>query len=252
MTSGRSKSLLGNPGMSDAEKELREEIQQSAEEAEALIKKALEMQDELSRQALKKMGAAQVYLTRLRPSPERPYLIPAVTRLRLIPKYHPDLRTAGVDACWRLYFNPEFVMQSSIELLSAIIEHEIWHLLLNHHRVSEDAGIPEWAATVWNIAADCEIHNDADLFKRLTDNGFEGLNHKRIGCDRKRDMIEYYNELMERAIIYKTIDSNMTLKTGVICGSYEVFINHQMPQDLYDHYNNEGGISVIYRGTRVK
>jgi hypothetical protein len=206
--------------------------------------------DELAQRALKKMGAAQVHLTRTRDrdsgsgtsksSSGRPYLVPAVTRLRLVPKYHESLMTAGVDACWRLYFNPVFVMKSSIELLSAIIEHEIWHLLLAHHRVAEKARIPKWAATVWNIAADCEIHNDESLFDRLTKNGFEGLNHKRIGCPRQKDLIAYYNELMKRTIIYKTVQS------------HEVYINHQMPQEEYDFLDQEmGGISVIYRGPKV-
>jgi len=211
------------------------------ESADQAVPRTQEEANELARQALKKMGAAQVFLTKVRPSPERPYLSPAVMRLRLVPKYHPSLTTAAVDACWRLYFSPVFVMTSSVELLAAVIEHEIWHLLLDHHRVAEKAKIPKWASTVWNIAADCEIHNDEILFKRLTDNGFKGLNYKKIGCKRQRTLIEYYNELMERAIIYRT------------AASHEVYINHQMPQEQYDFIDQEmGGISVTYKGSKVK
>jgi hypothetical protein len=209
--------------------------------------------DELARLSLKKMGAAQVYLTRVKTTKDekgqdvhgRPYLAPAVMRLRLIPRYHESLLTAGVDSSWRLYFNPVFVMKSSIELLSAVVEHEIWHLLLDHHRIADKAGIPKWAATLWNIAADCEIHNDNILFEWLKKNGFDGLNHKSIGCSRKADLIAYYHELMERAIIYKTVQSGIPVDKK----SYEVFINQTMSQEEYDSFD---AITVIHKGTGVK
>jgi hypothetical protein len=192
---------------------------------------------ELASRMLKKLGEAQVYLTK---TGMRSYLMPAVMRLRPVPKYHDDLRTMAVDSYWRLYFYPPFVNKNSIQVLSAVIEHEIWHLLLQHHRVAEKVQIPSWAHILWNLSADAELHNDDDLYARVTKDGFPAVNHESLGSPKMPTLLHYYKDLMERAIIYKT---------GV---SYEVFVNHVMPQDLYDEYDQAGGITVIHKGSQVK
>ena len=195
--------------------------------------------EKMARVATQKIGAARIYLTK---RGQRPYLTPAVMRLTLVPKYHQSLHTAAVDSYWRLYFDPVFVMNNSVEMLSAVIEHEIWHLLLEHHRVAEDAQIPKWAATVWNLAADAEIHNDKSLWDRLTKNGFKGINNEALGSPFQHDLIGYFHDLMERAVIFKTDQS------------YEVFIN-----DMVSLADREmlmrtmfGDVEIIYKGSQVK
>ena len=65
----------------------------------------------------------------------RPYLRTAVLAMQPV-RVPPDdpLATMAVDRWWRLYWNPAFVLDLGVGVLSAVIEHEVLHLLQNHAR----------------------------------------------------------------------------------------------------------------------
>ena len=97
-----------------------------------------------------KISAARLALAR-----RRPYVSAALWALQ--PVERPGLGTLAVDRWWRLYYDPATVQEWSVEELTGVLYHEIWHLLRGH---------PERATTIsaepmaWNIAADAEINDD--------------------------------------------------------------------------------------------
>lgn len=132
-------------------------------------------------------------------SPARPYLSTAVMSLQLVESHHPSLTTAAVDSSWRMYFNAEFVLRSDIEVIASVIEHEIWHLLQRHGDRAERMGVNKYTHQLWNIAADCEIHNDDMLYQRLLKTGITPVSAEKIGCEPGLLAEEYYYFLLEKA-----------------------------------------------------
>jgi len=106
--------------------------------------------------------AARFYLVK---PDERPYLAYAAMSLELVNR--PDVGTAAVDSSWRMYFNPEFMMAGDVSLAAAIMEHEIWHLLKRHAERAKRMNVTRRTHTLWNFAADAEIHSDTQLVERI-------------------------------------------------------------------------------------
>lgn len=90
----------------------------------------------------------------------RPYLGSGL--VALTPVEVEGMPTMGVDRYWRLYYGPEVFDKWSPKECSGAVIHEVSHLLRGHSkRFDAVAGIPE----IWNMAADCEINDDHDLFE---------------------------------------------------------------------------------------
>ncbi|HET6353443.1 DUF2201 family putative metallopeptidase [Streptomyces sp.] len=108
---------------------------------------------------LDKLFAARLHAARV-----RPYLATALFALhtvesRLVP-------TMAVDRHWRCYVSPAFVDRTPVEELAGVWVHEVSHLLRDHHgrsdRVARERGLTGPAERLrMNIAADCEINDDA-------------------------------------------------------------------------------------------
>lgn len=109
----------------------------------------------------------------------RPYLGAAVMSLRLVETER--LPTAAVDSSWRMYYNPQFMLQGDVEATAAVIEHEIWHLLRNHPARAKNKHVVEKTAKTWNWAADAEIHSDAGLVERIKKTGIHPVTPQSIG-----------------------------------------------------------------------
>lgn len=94
-----------------------------------------------------------------------PYLATALWNVRRIKS--DKIPTMGVDKFWRLYYNPEVFKVWSMDEVVSVLMHEVWHLLRDHPKRAEIMGIDykdrsadtQIKATVWNIAADCEIND---------------------------------------------------------------------------------------------
>ncbi|GAA3298785.1 VWA-like domain-containing protein [Dactylosporangium vinaceum] len=106
-----------------------------------------------------KLFSARLFATRM-----RPYLAAALFALHPVPSRL--VPTMGVDRYWRCYVNPAFVDATPLEELAAVWVHEVSHLLRDHHgrgdRLAARDGLDGPGDRLrMNIAADCEINDDA-------------------------------------------------------------------------------------------
>ncbi|MDX2705907.1 VWA-like domain-containing protein [Streptomyces sp. PA03-6a] len=108
---------------------------------------------------LEKLFAARLYAARV-----RPYLATALFALHVVESRR--VPTMAVDAHWRCYVSPGFVDRTPLEELAGVWVHEVSHLLRDHHgrgdRVAREQGLEGPAERLrMNIAADCEVNDDA-------------------------------------------------------------------------------------------
>lgn len=94
----------------------------------------------------------------------RPYLATALFALHTVESRR--VPTMAVDRHWRCYVSPSFVDRTPVEELAAVWVHEVSHLLRDHHgrsdRVARERGLTGPGERLrMNIAADCEINDDA-------------------------------------------------------------------------------------------
>jgi len=116
--------------------------------------------------ALKHIRHARGHLIAPDKSGGKPYLASAAMSLTLVRS--PGYGTLGVDSSWRLYYDPDEIIYWPVDALSAVLEHEIWHLLKEHHRRAKDYGIQQDTGFRWNIAADTEIHSNEQLLSDVS------------------------------------------------------------------------------------
>jgi predicted metal-dependent peptidase len=87
-----------------------------------------------------------------------PYLTAALFASPVIAS--PGVRTAAVDASWRLYVNPEFVDRTSIPIIGGLLVHHAGHLVRDHAGRAKHAGVEHRSSQDWSLAADAEINDD--------------------------------------------------------------------------------------------
>jgi predicted metal-dependent peptidase len=115
--------------------------------------------DSAASAARPRLDRAKVLAARFRAGNERPYLASALYALSLVPTT--ELLTMAVDAYWRCYVNPDFVVATPVPELAGVWVHEVSHLLRDHPgRAARLA--PEFAGDRRrvNLAQDCEINDD--------------------------------------------------------------------------------------------
>ncbi|MFJ9516701.1 VWA-like domain-containing protein [Kitasatospora sp. NPDC101801] len=106
----------------------------------------------------------RLFAARLHAARARPYLATALFALHVVPSRR--VPTMAVDRHWRCYVSPAFVARTPEEELAAVWVHEVSHLLRDHHgrsdRFARERGLSGPAERLrMNIAADCEINDDA-------------------------------------------------------------------------------------------
>ncbi|WP_460062093.1 vWA domain-containing protein [Streptomyces sp. YKOK-I1] len=106
----------------------------------------------------------KLFSARLHAARARPYLATALFALHVVESRR--VPTMGVDRHWRCYVSPAFVARMPVEELAAVWVHEVSHLLRDHHgrsdRVARERGLTGPGERLrMNIAADCEINDDA-------------------------------------------------------------------------------------------
>jgi predicted metal-dependent peptidase len=105
------------------------------------------------------LDRVKVLAARFRAANERPYLASAMYALSIVPSWH--VPTMGVDRHWRCYVNPKFVQDTEVHLLAGVWQHEVAHVLRDHHGRAQL--LPAEQQGDWhrvNIAEDCEINDD--------------------------------------------------------------------------------------------
>ncbi|MFD9408224.1 VWA-like domain-containing protein [Streptomyces sp. NPDC059989] len=108
---------------------------------------------------LDKLFAARLHAARV-----RPYLATALFALHTVESRR--VPTMAVDRHWRCYVSPAFVDRTPVEELAGVWVHEVSHLLRDHHgrgdRVARERDLTGPGERLrMNIAADCEINDDA-------------------------------------------------------------------------------------------
>ncbi|WP_371667518.1 VWA-like domain-containing protein [Streptomyces sp. NBC_00289] len=106
----------------------------------------------------------KLFAARLHAARARPYLATALFALHTVESRR--VPTMAVDRHWRCYVSPAFVDRTPTEELAAVWVHEVSHLLREHHtrsdRFARQHGLSGPAERLrMNIAADCEINDDA-------------------------------------------------------------------------------------------
>lgn len=106
----------------------------------------------------------KLFTARLYAARARPYLATALFALHVVESRR--VPTMAVDKHWRCYVSPGFVERMPVEELAAVWVHEVSHLLRDHHgrsdRVARERGLTGPGERLrMNIAADCEINDDA-------------------------------------------------------------------------------------------
>ncbi|WP_421673675.1 DUF2201 family putative metallopeptidase, partial [Streptomyces europaeiscabiei] len=106
----------------------------------------------------------KLFTARLQAARARPYLATALFALHTVESR--QVPTMGVDRYWRCYVSPDFVDRTPVEELAGVWVHEVSHLLRDHHgrsdRVAKERGLTGPGERLrMNIAADCEINDDA-------------------------------------------------------------------------------------------
>ncbi|WP_433825794.1 vWA domain-containing protein [Actinoplanes sp. CA-015351] len=137
-----------------------------------------------------KLFAARLLATRA-----RPYLATALFALH--PVESRDVPTMAVDRHWRCYVSAAFVERTPLAELASVWVHEVSHLLRDHHgrgdryAAKHDVDGPGERLRM-NIAADCEINDDAFGDGLPVPAG--AVNPSRLGLESGRLMEEYLRD----------------------------------------------------------
>jgi predicted metal-dependent peptidase len=91
-----------------------------------------------------------------------PYISSVLFNLRLVETNSPELPTMAVDAGWRLYYSPDFVMKERPESLATVLIHECMHCLMSHNERFVNFSENERNPFLWNVCADCAINQILD------------------------------------------------------------------------------------------
>lgn len=92
-----------------------------------------------------------------------PYLSTVIFSLRLVPSS--QLPTLAVDEGWRMYYNPDFVMQHQAEVLATMVLHEALHCINQHGQRFNSLGQEPQKHSIWNLAGDASINAAIDEAK---------------------------------------------------------------------------------------
>lgn len=92
-------------------------------------------------------------IARTRAAEDAPYLATALWSL--VPVAKPGIGTLACDRHWRLYYDPSLDWDS--QQLSAVLQHEVWHLLRSHHSRCDSLNAEP---RKFNVAGDLEINDD--------------------------------------------------------------------------------------------
>lgn len=102
---------------------------------------------------LGKIQAARVWAVQ-----RQPYLAIALHSLHI--RWVEGYGTFGVDRWWRMYADPVRVDDWSVPEIGAVLLHEVWHLLREHHERAERMLVDDANRLRWNLAGDAEINDD--------------------------------------------------------------------------------------------
>ncbi len=115
---------------------------------------------------IQKLTAAKLWIisagkTGVDSARDQPYLTIALFALRAFQCARVARMTA--DTAWRLYVNPEWLADVSVQDVGRELAHLIWHLLSDHATRAHAHGITATDAPVWRAAADVSVDQTLSL-----------------------------------------------------------------------------------------
>lgn len=144
-------------------------------------------------------------VARLKARQDSPYFAAAL--LNLIPKEAPGLGTVGVTDRMVMMYDPAAIDAWPLDELAATLEHEVMHVLRNHHMRAKRLGVlddkgkpvdPE-LSRIWNAAADCELNDDFESSRpALFQEPRVSLLPKQFGLTNGLLAETYYDELRKK------------------------------------------------------
>ncbi len=114
------------------------------------------------------------------------------------------IKTAGTDGR-RVYWNPEFFKDFTIDIIKTVITHEVLHVAFGHHEGYRFYDVKDEQALKWNLACDCIVN------QTLLDNDFE-MPQINLDAGGSRDNLVYAEdlkfkpELVDPTIAYSSLE----------------------------------------------
>jgi predicted metal-dependent peptidase len=120
------------------------------------------MQDTLATQSTEE-ARLRIMAAKIIAQARWPYLSTLLFSLRIVETV--DLPTLAVDAGWRMYYNPEFVLEQTPEVLATMVLHEAMHCVSKHSERFKALGRHDSSHDTWNLAGDANINEILDQSK---------------------------------------------------------------------------------------
>lgn len=133
-------------------------------------------------------------------SEKQPYLSTAIFAMAAVKVE--GLGTFASDAKWRLYFDPEKLMEWPVDQLAGVILHEVGHCIRGHANRFETLGEPTGNAKIFNIAGDSLINIDLrDEHIALPEGAvyIDTLQQQGIAVEREMSAEQIYHLIKEKA-----------------------------------------------------
>src|SRR5579863_1781975 len=106
-----------------------------------------------------RLDLTRLAAARLLAAESHPFL--AIALYALTPVADPSTPTFAVDENWRLFINPQQLMDWSVREVAGVLLHEVGHVVRDHAgRARTAIAADESARFLWNLAADAEINDD--------------------------------------------------------------------------------------------
>ena len=91
-----------------------------------------------------------------------PYMSGLLFSLRPVEVSKQEVPTMAVDAGWRVYYSPEFVMEQPVEVLATALLHECMHCVLDHMGRFKAMKSKTSSNLIWNYCGDAHINKTLD------------------------------------------------------------------------------------------
>lgn len=153
-------------------------------------------------------AAAKLQAARLWILVNRPYYSRALLACPLIPTTDRPTMSIAMDRRWRIYVNPGYVTDRSVERVAVSLIHEINHALRDHHQRGHRTASAE-LFDYWKVACDLEINDD------LEDDGLDVedlLLPDHFGLEPYQSAESYYRQLT-----HTTPDIDGVPQCGPVC-----------------------------------
>lgn len=145
-----------------------------------------------------------------------PYMSGLLFSLKPVEVSEQEVPTMAVDAGWRVYYCPEFVMAQPVEVLATALLHECMHCVLDHMGRFKAMKSKTSASLIWNYCGDAHINkilDDAEMpWGEFSPVRFSALEQYGVSPQDS-------TEAAYLMILKYLADNNKDFDSGVDCGS---------------------------------